>query len=120
MPNEPVVSLSTLSWLRFSHTSIRMIRLRGYASTVQCIPRRPCSQVLRDGLNVRSSFIFIALAPSVFNKRNPKLDIKMERGALRGPWPVLPMKTVLQRPAAAWLWKACGCNGLWSLVVESL
>jgi hypothetical protein len=22
--------------------------------------------------------------------------------------------------AAAWLWKACGCNGLWPLVVESL
>ena len=39
------------SWLRFSHTSLRMIRLRPYASTDQCVHRRPCSEVLCDGLN---------------------------------------------------------------------
>ena len=32
------------SWLRFSHTSLRMIRLRPYASTDQSVHRRPCSQ----------------------------------------------------------------------------
>ena len=44
------------SWLRFSHTSLRMIRLRPYASTDQSVHRRPCSQVLRDGLNVFDIF----------------------------------------------------------------
>ena len=38
------------------HTSLRMIRLRPYASTEQSVHRRPCSQVLRDGLNVFDIF----------------------------------------------------------------
>ena len=44
------------SWLRFSHTSLRMIRLRPYASTDQFAHRRPCSKVLRDGLNAFDIF----------------------------------------------------------------
>ena len=44
------------SWLRSSHTSLRMIRLRPYASTDQCVHRRPCSEVLCDGLNAFDIF----------------------------------------------------------------
>ena len=29
-------------------------------------------------------------------------------------------KPVAAMACGRWLWKACGCNGLWSLVVESL
>ena len=45
----------------------------------------------------------------------------------RGPCdlPLVWVPCGLWKPVAAmacgrWLWKACGCNGLWPLVVESL